>query len=118
MKGSIVFCFTLAMRLITTCPPRCIIPKRGVSPSLMYHGHLYLCVGVDDLCVSSSSRPQDSLYARPPHRLHRTPPRLTASLEVFLTMPPRNAVVIWWTSLLLSANSWAIWSLDKFKPMK
>src|SRR5215510_8371447 len=29
MKGSMVFCFTLASRLITTCPPRCIIPKTG-----------------------------------------------------------------------------------------
>src|SRR6266571_233588 len=29
MRGSIVFCFTLANRWITTCPPRSIIPKTG-----------------------------------------------------------------------------------------
>src|SRR5215468_2114461 len=29
MKGSMVFCFTFASRLMTTCPPRCIIPKMG-----------------------------------------------------------------------------------------
>src|ERR671910_847105 len=29
MNGSIVFCFTLASSLMTTCPPRWIIPKTG-----------------------------------------------------------------------------------------
>src|SRR5262245_26934467 len=29
IKGSMVVCFTLARRLITTGPPRCIIPKTG-----------------------------------------------------------------------------------------
>src|SRR5215467_12261012 len=29
IKGSMVFCLTLAIRLITTCPPRCIMPKTG-----------------------------------------------------------------------------------------
>src|SRR5713101_8396173 len=50
-------------------------------------GPLCLCVGVDVLCVLWSSPPQAVLYGRPPDRLRRTPPRLTASRWAFFYDP-------------------------------
>jgi hypothetical protein len=56
------------------------------------------------------------LYGRQSHRLRRTPPRVTGSPLAFFTIPWRNCVVIWCTSLRSTSSSWAIYSLDRCSP--
>ena len=119
MKGSMVFCCTLASRLITTCPPRCIIPKTG---GLSFSNVPRPACAFESAAASLSALVLHHLrlaFMAGNHigfiALHLVGQRHRG---LFFTIPSRNCVVICCTSLPLSANSWAICSFDTFSPMK